>query len=114
MLAVTHITHQGSLFGNTAGAATPIVESPATRFADVVFDRPVDHAYSYAVPDDIRDRLTVGKRVLAPFGKGDKATIGYCVRVGPQGPERAVKSLQRVLDDETLLTPDLLRLTRWM
>src|SRR5262249_10868791 len=29
-------------------------------------------------------------------------------------PERPVKELRRVLDDEALLTPDLLRLTRWM
>jgi len=66
------------------------------------------------VPDGLRDRVAVGKRVLAPFGKGDKPTVGFCVRVAKTGPDREVKSLLRVLDDEALLTPDLLRLTRWM
>src|SRR3954470_7778802 len=83
-------------------------------FADVVFDRPLDHAYSYAVPPGLVERIGVGKRVEAPFGRGDTGTIGYCVRVHETPPLRAVKSIARVLDDEALLTDSLLRLTRWM
>jgi primosomal protein N' (replication factor Y) len=83
-------------------------------FAEIVFDRPLDHAYTYAVPDAVRDAIAVGKRVLAPFGKGDKATVGYCIRLSTSAPERPVKEIRRVLDEEALLTPDLLRLTRWM
>jgi primosomal protein N' (replication factor Y) len=83
-------------------------------FADVVFDRPLDHAYSYAVPAELAERIGVGKRVEAPFGRGDKLTIGYCVRVHGEPPRRAVKSIARILDDEALLTDSLLRLTRWM
>src|SRR5437870_12966768 len=83
-------------------------------FAEVVFNRPLDHTYTYAVSEGLRDVVAVGKRVLAPFGKGDRATIGFCVRLHEDGPERPVKELSRVLDAEALLTPDLLRLTRWM
>src|SRR5262249_37946648 len=83
-------------------------------FAEVVFDRPLDHAYSYAVPERLRDAVAVGKRVQAPFGKGDKATVGYCVGLGETAPARAVKELVRVLDEQALLTPDLMRLTRGM
>jgi primosomal protein N' (replication factor Y) len=83
-------------------------------FADIVFDRPLDHAYTYAVPAHLRESISVGKRVLAPFGKGDRATVGYCVGLKQDGPERLVKEVRRVLDDEALLTPDLMRLTRWM
>lgn len=86
----------------------------AGLFADIVFDRPLDHAYSYSVPDDLADRIGVGKRVEAPFGRGDKSTVGYCVRVQDSPPPRTVKSITRVLDDEALLTDSLLRLTRWM
>ncbi len=83
-------------------------------FADVVFDRPLDHPYSYAVPPELAPQIAVGKRVEAPFGRGDSGTIGYCVRVSRDRPERAVKNLLRVLDEEALLTDALLRLTRWM
>ena len=88
--------------------------SAASLFADVVFDRPLDHAFTYAVGDELRDAVAVGKRVRAPFGRGDRATVGYCVRLSETAPEREVKELVGVLDDEALLTDNLLRLTRWM
>jgi primosomal protein N' (replication factor Y) len=89
-------------------------EQTAGLFADVVFDRPLDHAFTYAVGPELRERIAVGKRVRAPFGRGDKATVGYCVRLSETPPERTVKELTGVLDDEALLTDNLLRLTRWM
>src|SRR5262245_61849309 len=89
-------------------------EPAAGLFAEIVFDRPLDHAYTYAVPDALRVALAVGKRVRAPFGKGDKATVGYCVGLRERAPGRTVKELLAVLDEESLLTPDLMRLTRWM
>jgi primosomal protein N' (replication factor Y) len=101
---------QRDLFTPEAAAAEPALG----LFADVVFDRPLDHAFTYAVGADLRERIAVGKRVRAPFGRGDKATIGYCVRLSETPPERTVKELVGVLDDEALLTDDLLRLTRWM
>src|SRR5438270_11644531 len=86
----------------------------AGLFADVVFDRPLDHAFTYAVSEKLRDAIAVGKRVRAPFGRGDRATVGYCVRLTKSPPARAVKELLEVLDEEALLTDNLLRLTRWM
>jgi primosomal protein N' (replication factor Y) len=83
-------------------------------FADVVFDRPLDHAYTYSVPDRLREAVAPGKRVLVPFGKGDKPTAGYCVRVTDAPPARAVKGIERVLDEQPLLDDNLMRLTRWM
>ncbi len=94
----------------------PAVEAETTSglFADIVFDRPLDLAYTYAVPEKLRPFVTVGKRVVVPFGKGNRTTTGFCVEVKEQGPARAVKRIVRVLDEEALLTPNLLRLTRWM
>ncbi|MCE9533511.1 MAG: primosomal protein N', partial [Planctomycetes bacterium] len=100
------------LFEEPEGTIGAAVEKPL--FADIVFDRPLDHAYSYAVPPELAARIAVGKRVEAPFGRGDSGTIGYCVRVSDEVPTRAVKNLKSVLDEESLLTDALLRLTRWM
>jgi primosomal protein N' (replication factor Y) len=108
-LAVSQVG-QRDLFGEAVGP--PVTQ--AGLFAEVVFDRPLDHTYTYAVPESLREAVAVGKRVLAPFGKGDKPIPGFCVGVGATVPPRAVKELLRVLDEEALLTPDLLRLTRWM
>jgi primosomal protein N' (replication factor Y) len=107
--AVTDGT-QRDLFGQLDVPAAPA----SSLFAEVVFDRPLDHTYTYAVPHEMRDAIAVGKRVQAPFGRGDKKTVGYCVGLSETAPDRTVKALLSVLDDEALLTPDLMRLTRWM
>jgi primosomal protein N' (replication factor Y) len=91
----------------------PSVE--ASLFADIVFDRPLDHAYTYAVPDQLAAKIGVGKRVAVPFGKGSKTTPGFCVRVSDQRPEREeIKAVAAVLDEEALVDDHLMKLTRWM
>jgi primosomal protein N' (replication factor Y) len=106
---VTQIT-QPNLFGEQPAPQPPA----AGLFAEVVFDRPLDHPFSYRVPEHLRDAIAVGKRVQVPFGRGDRTTTAYCIGISETPPTREVKELVRVLDDEALLTPHLLRLTRWM
>src|SRR5437763_524166 len=77
--------------------ATPPVQATGL-FADIVFDRPLDHAYTYHVPAGLASAIAVGKRVLAPFGKGDRRTVGYCVRLSETGPEHGMKELANVID----------------
>lgn len=86
----------------------------AGLFAEVVFDRPVEQTYSYAVPLALADQVEVGKRVVVPFGRGNRATTGFCVGLDNEPPHREVKQVLRILDAEPLLGPNLLRLTRWM
>src|SRR3989441_5005646 len=93
---------------------TAVAVQAGGLFADIVFDRPLDQAYTYAVPEKLRPFLDVGKRVVVPFGRGNRTTTGYCVGFKDEKPEREVKDILRVLDEEALLTPNLLRLTRWM
>src|SRR5215471_2189166 len=104
------ITMQRDLFNSGATPAPPT----SGLFAEVVFDRPLDTAYTYGVPESLRDAVAIGKRVQAPFGRGDKQTVGFCVGVTETPPGRAVKLITKVLDDEPLLDDNLLRLTRWM
>src|SRR5690349_4785043 len=98
--AVVTQTMQRDLFGANAAPALPTTG----LYAEIVFDRPLDHAYTYGVPEELRASIAVGKRVQAPFGRGDKATVGFCVGLSAKAPDRAVKLLSRVLDDEPLLT----------
>jgi len=92
----------------------PPKPAPVSLFADVVFDRPLDHSFTYGVPDHLLANIGVGSRVLAPFGKGDRPIAGFCIRLTDLSPNYPFKPLIRVLDDRVLLTPELMRLTRWM
>src|SRR5262249_42308683 len=83
-------------------------------FAEIRFDWPLDDALTYAVAPFLQHAIGVGKRVLAPFGRGDKETVGFCVGMTDVKPERKVKAIVQVVDEEALLTEHLLKLTRWM
>ncbi len=83
-------------------------------FADLVFPGPVSKSWRYAVPDELAQQIAVGKRVVAPFGKGNRNLVGYCVGLTSEPPPVVPKPIRRILDDEPLLSPALLRLTHWL
>ncbi|WP_437229483.1 replication restart helicase PriA [Planctomicrobium sp. SH661] len=83
--------------------------------AQVVFNKPLDPVYQYWVPDHLREMVVPGQRVRVPFGRGDQLTMGYCVGVSNDLPTRKrLKTLHEILDRESLLSPAMLDLTRWI
>lgn len=112
-------TKQQNLFNEETFPEDPLPwESAADAdrlTAQVVFNRPLENAYSYIVPDELREFILPGQRVKVPLGRGNRLTIGFCVGVGPP-PEniRKLKSIDSILDQEPLLTPMMLELTRWI
>ena len=71
--------------------------------------------FDYLVPEALRDMVEPGRRVMVPLGKGNRQVQGYCVRVESRaaGP-RLLKPLAEVVDRRSLLSPAMLRLTRWI
>ena len=60
-------------------------------------------------------RIEPGRRVRVPLGRSNRSVVGYCVALAnkPAG-QRKLKSVSAVLDCQPLLSPAMLRLTRWM
>ncbi len=83
--------------------------------ARVVFPEGPPEPYDYEVPEPLRPEIRAGQRVLAPLGRGDRPLVGYCVELTTK-PElqRRLKCLSQIIDSTPLLTPSMLRLTRWM
>ncbi|MBN1394152.1 MAG: primosomal protein N', partial [Pirellulales bacterium] len=83
--------------------------------ASVVLSAGPSKEFDYLVPDALREDVEIGRRVKIPFGRGDRLATGYCVRIEdrPVG-RRPLKSLHSVLDSRRLLSPAMLRLTRWI
>lgn len=83
--------------------------------AAVVFHRPLESVYHYLVPDELREMIGPGQRVRAPFGRGDRKTVGYCVGLSHTAPtRRRLKSIAELLDREPLLSVEMLELTQWI
>ncbi|MBL7075712.1 primosomal protein N', partial [candidate division KSB1 bacterium] len=82
------------------------------NFAEVVFPIAKDQSFTYRVPDELRDRIAEGFRVLVPFGR--KKTTGFVVGFCSQCRLKTVKPVEDLLDDTPAFSPEILQLTRWI
>ena len=71
----------------------------------------IDKPYSYRVPGAMA--LVPGMRVMVPFGKGNRRCEGLVLSV-EEGQEDGLKAVDRCLDEESLLTPVMLRLAAFL
>ncbi len=74
-----------------------------------------DKLYSYRVTPDLSELVT-GCRVLVPFGRGNRFRQGIVMELEHVAPEQAetLKPVMAVLDEQPLLSDELMMLTRWM
>lgn len=76
--------------------------------------------FDYLVPPNMvsakaaEKNLEPGRRVRVPIGRGNRLVVGYCVALASKRVERKLKPIHAVLDRQRLLSPAMLRLTRWM
>jgi primosomal protein N' (replication factor Y) len=81
---------------------------PDRLIADVVFDIPIDHAFSYVVPPGLA--VARGQRVSAPLqGRG---RLGVVVALR-EGDPAGLKALQRAVEPVAVLSDAALELGRW-
>ncbi len=71
----------------------------------------IDKPYSYRVPEGMA--LRPGQRVQLPFGRGNTRTEGIVLAVEP-GDESKLKSVDKALDEEPILTERQLRLAAFL
>lgn len=85
------------------------------QYAQVLVDRParsLDRAFSYAVPEALRERVQVGSYVLVPFGQ--QALPGFVVGFATTPPPGVrVKDLYGLLLDTPLFDDNLMALAEW-
>jgi primosomal protein N' (replication factor Y) (superfamily II helicase) len=77
--------------------------------AEVAFDAPLPHPFSYGVPDGWT--LVAGQRVVAPLRGARRVGMVVAVR---DGAEPRLKPLDRLVDREPVLAPDKLDLVHWI
>jgi primosomal protein N' (replication factor Y) len=77
--------------------------------ADVAFDAPLDHPFSYVVPEECR--VAPGQRVLAPLKGAPRVGIVVALR---DAPAAGLKPLLRVVDAQPLLGVAQLDFVRWL
>ena len=90
-------------------------DQPEQFVAGVVLASGPPQEFDYLVPEPLRDQVEPRPPRAGSAGQRQSAGGGYCVRVGSRvaGP-RPLKPLSEVIDRRSLLSPAMLRLTRWI
>ena len=72
----------------------------------------IDKPYSYLVPADMD--VSVGCRVLAPFGRGNRTSEGVVLSLEQGVPSGPLKALRLNLDDAPLISQREIKMALWM
>lgn len=74
----------------------------------------IDKLYSYRVPNELREQVQIGTRVLVPFGFGNKRAEGVVLAFREDTGEYRLKPIVEALDEQPVLTQEQLKLAAWM
>ncbi len=88
-------------------------------FADIIIDishSKLDQTFQYRVPEALQDVLEPGNVVEVPFGRGDRPTKGYVLRVTEYSacPPEKLKEITRIETDLAGAESKLTALALWM
>ena len=90
---------------------------PLPVYVEAALPVPLRRVFTYRVPEEMRGSLKLGARMMLPFGR--RNLTGYAVGLHAELPpdveidESKIKDIIEVLDEEPLITPEILGLTQW-
>jgi primosomal protein N' (replication factor Y) len=85
---------------------------PNNFFIEVAVALPVYNTFTYSVPDPLIPLISVGKRVLIPFGQ--RRVTGYILRLRQDSNQGEVKPIFDVLDEHILFSQSMIPFFKWI
>ena len=74
----------------------------------------IDKPYDYLIPEKLLHKVRPGVRVTVPFGRGNKTSEGFVLTVGQDSKRGGLKAVGDVLDDESVLGAQQIKLALWL
>tara|TARA_Y100001001_G_scaffold143361_1_gene148626 strand:+ start:548 stop:2398 length:1851 start_codon:yes stop_codon:yes gene_type:complete len=88
-------------------------QQPDFSCAEVVFNLPLNDAFTYEIPLHFSGMVKKGMRVLVPFGR--RRLTGYVIGISHHNEKNIpLKAIEEVPDSEPVISKELLSLTRWI
>lgn len=82
------------------------------EFANIVFNLPVDSGFTYVIPGELAGEISIGSRVLAPFGK--RNITGIVTDLPKETEVKRLKSLIALLDPQPIISPEMISFCKWI
>ena len=85
-----------------------------TLFVDLILPVPIRNLFTYRVPYELNNDISIGQRVIVPFGKNKRIT-GIISKIHETAPSAyQAKYLEFILDDSPILSPHQLSFWNWI
>jgi primosomal protein N' (replication factor Y) len=68
--------------------------------------------FDYLIPSDLEGRVDIGSRVQVPFGR--RKVLGVVTGLAEESAHARLKPILKTIGAQTLVTPEILRLARWI
>ncbi len=95
--------------------STPPVPGASPTYAQVLIDYPardIDRPFTYRIPPQLSSKLSIGTRVLVPFGR--QKVAGDVIGFTSEAPPAQLKDILGVLVDTPVFDEGQLELSRWV
>lgn len=88
-------------------------------FAGIIIDQAhpsLDRVFYYRVPEELRDKIQLGMRVMVPFGVSNKKIEGYVISLEDTVdiPLDKIKLIAKIMDDFPMILPEFIPIIQWM
>lgn len=87
------------------------------NYADIALirhSRATDQLYTYGIPEELNNEVTIGTRVIVNFGKGDNPVEAYIMGLHQITPSWTVKPIRAVFQAGGHLTRNQVSLCSWL
>src|SRR2546427_6573569 len=80
--------------------------------ARVTLELSLRKEFDYSIPPELAEQIDVGSRVQVPFGP--RKVLGCVTELAEESVHANLKPILKVLGAQTLVTPGVLKLARWI
>src|SRR6266516_5249999 len=80
--------------------------------ARVTLELALRKEFDYLIPPDLSEQIDVGSRVQVPFGP--RKVLGCVTALAEESAHANLKPMLKVIGAQTLVTPKVLKLARWI
>src|SRR5258707_13890384 len=80
--------------------------------ARVTLELALRKEFDYLIPPNLEEQIDVGSRVQVPFGQ--RKVLGCVTGLAEESDHAKLKPILKVIGAQTLVTPGVLKLARWI
>ncbi len=87
------------------------IMTSSSNFIDVAIALPVYNTFTYSIPANLSELVSIGKRVLVPFGR--RRVTGYMLGYCQEDHQKEIKHILDVLDETPLFPASQIPFFKW-